>query len=103
VTPEIGAPSTLVRIGAGALCILGLLGLGLFAGALLGGRVFGSGGMGWDQLADALGGAIVGIIAGIVVSVWAIRKLPIGKQAWLGASSLVVAAGAAAVIRILQS
>ncbi len=102
MTPQIQRPSIYARLGSGLLCTFGLTVLGLSAGALLGGRVFGGGGMGWDQLADALGGAAIGIVSGLVLSVWAIRQLPVLKQVWLGLGAGAVAACAIAVIQLLK-
>lgn len=101
MTPATEPTSTLARIGSGLLCVLGLAALGFFLGGFLGGRVFGGGGMGWDQIADTLGGVAVGLVAGLGASVWAIRGLSPSRQVALGVGGLLLAAGVFAVIRAL--
>ncbi len=57
--------------------------LGAAAGSIIAPRI-GGGGMGWDQIADVLGGLAVGAAAGIVTAVVLMRRLkdrPLGRVA----------------------
>lgn len=100
-TPS-SAPGRAARVGAAALCLLGLVALGFAAGGFLGGRVFGGGEVGWDALANALGGAMIGIAAAIVVFVVLVGRLTMRVMVWTGVGGLVVAIILLVVPRLLE-
>ncbi len=61
-------PSTRVKaLGAGAIFLISLAFLGMIVGGLVATRVFYSSNMGWDQIADAIGGSFVGILAALII------------------------------------
>lgn len=87
------------RFAAGVLYTTGLISAGLMLGALLGTRVFGRSDMGWDQLANGLGGAALGALAGLVIAVLTLRRFQLGRQIWAGVGAWVLGA---AILVLLQ-
>ena len=85
---------TVKQLASGTLFVVAVAFLGLMVGAFLGGRVFASG-MGWDRLADMLGGVALGAGSGLVFSLSMVKRLSVAKRIrWslvaVGASALVV-------------
>jgi hypothetical protein len=87
------------NIGAGVVFFLGLILLGFVVGGFLGGRVFGGGGMGWDQLADALGGAFLGIITAIVVATITVGRFTVRHRLLMALGGWLLAIGLTALMR----
>ncbi len=77
-----------------------LLPLGLFAGVFVATRVLGTTTMGWDQLADALGGAMAGSVAALVAWGLALRTLSPARRVALAA---IAAAGTVGIATALQA
>lgn len=69
------APSPWPGRLAGGCFVVSLPMLGLVAGVLVATRVLTTSAMGWDQLADALGGGIVGALLGLVTGALLVRRL----------------------------
>lgn len=89
------------RLAAAAIALIGLLLFGFSVGGYLGGRVLSDGGMGWDRLADALGGAAIGIVCGLAAGVFAIRRLST-RDLWIsGVAAVAFAVLILAVLRAL--
>jgi hypothetical protein len=65
------------RIVAGLLLVPCFLFLGLAAGVTI--ATLNSTGMGWDRLADAVGGMMVGAVAGLILALLVARHLPVAK------------------------
>ncbi len=63
----ISAQSRLVTGSVAVVLVLACVLLGFVAGAFVATRVFPSGGMGWDQLANTLGGVMIGSGTGAVI------------------------------------
>lgn len=57
-----------------AVLVLGIPILGAAAGGIVAPRI-GSSGMGWDQIADALGGVMVGGVFGLAIALLVIRRI----------------------------
>lgn len=72
---SLAAPSPWPRRLAGAFLILSLLFLGFVAGILVATRLLATSAMGWDQLADALGGAAIGMLAGAAAGALLLPRL----------------------------
>ncbi|MGE0594323.1 MAG: hypothetical protein AB7G23_16870 [Vicinamibacterales bacterium] len=77
-----------------------LLALGLFAGVFVATRVLGTTTMGWDQLADALGGAMAGSVTALVAWGLALRMLSPARRVALAA---IAVAGTAGIATALQA
>jgi len=88
------------RFGAGFLFVASCMVFGFFLGGFLGSKVFSSGGMGWDRLADALGGMMAGVIVALVVSVALVRRLSIRQCLLWSFAALLGAALVFWLIRI---
>ncbi len=86
-------------IGAGLCFVLAMVIFGFFLGGFLGSRVFGGTGMGWDRLADALGGMFLGIAGGLVVGLLLVKRLSIAQRMWASAGLMM---GAAFVLLLLR-
>ncbi len=56
------------QIASGGFFALGMLCLGFTTGGVVGSRMSSPGGMGWDHLADMLGGMMVGVIVSVVLA-----------------------------------
>jgi hypothetical protein len=67
--------SRLKSWAAGAFFLLALGAFGLFFGVLVATRILTTSGMGWDQLADFFGGAILGAGAAFVLGLVVVRRL----------------------------
>ena len=63
--------------------------------------MFGGGGMGWDQIADALGGAFIGILTGIVLAIVLIQRLPVRHQVLVAIAAVVLSVGVVILLRVL--
>lgn len=53
------------QIGSGAAFAIGMLYLGFATGGVIGSRMTSPGGMGWDRLADMLGGMMIGVVIAV--------------------------------------
>jgi hypothetical protein len=73
---------------------------GFVSGGFLGARVFGGGGMGWDQLADALGGMMLGVLFSFVLLLMLVRRLTL-RQRFLWAAAFL--AGSALLVAVSKS
>jgi hypothetical protein len=93
---------TVGRAAAAALALLGFLALGFMLGGLVGGRLLGSG-MGVDRLADAIGGAAIGLLCGLGGAILSIRRLAPRSTALAGAAALALAAITFAILRALAT
>jgi uncharacterized membrane protein len=62
------------RTLSSVVVLLGMPVLGAVAGAIIAPRL-GSSGMGWDDLADVLGGLFIGAVAGVVAAILLARRL----------------------------
>jgi hypothetical protein len=79
-----------------AACVLaGLVFLGMIAGALVATRVMTVSGMGWDQIADTLGGLMVGGAVGLVAGLVAVRMLDARGRLAATAGALLASVAAA--------
>ena len=78
------------QVAGRGFMILTVLLFGFMLGGFLGGRVFGGDGMGWDRLADALGGMMLGVIIALVVGIVAARTLTL-RQCLMGAGAALAA------------
>ena len=91
------------RLVAGVAFTLATIIVGATAGGIVA-RLTETSGMGWDQIARALGGVAIGALPGVVVAVWGIRRLSaatFGKVVTV-AVVLAVALMAAGGIRVRQ-
>ncbi len=84
-----------VAVALVVVCVL----LGLLAGAFVATRVFPSGGMGWDQIANTLGGLMIGSGAGLVIGLILALALSHLVRIWAAAAVL---AGIAVTIVLLN-
>jgi hypothetical protein len=76
------------RMLAGLLVVPAFLFLGIAAGVWI--ATLNPTGMGWDQLADALGGMLVGGFAGLCLAVIVITKLPASRLRMFTIATLAV-------------
>lgn len=84
----------------GVLLLVALLYLGVLAGGTVTTRLMPtSGGMGWDQLADALGGVLVGTVLAVVGAIIALRALGTGGRLAVIVLAAVACAGLTAYLR----
>ena len=67
------------RILATVVLATGMLPIGFLVGAFLGGRIFGEG-SGFDRLADALGGGMIGAVAAALLALFAARWLTVPQR-----------------------
>lgn len=81
----------------GALLLFGVLGGGLVAT-----RVIGTSGMGWDRLADTLGGMLVGGVLGVVAGVVGVLRLSANGRFWLTGGAVIGCLGAVAFLQATQ-
>ena len=86
---------------SGAFVLVSALLCGFLTGGFLGTRVFGGVGMGWDRLADALGGMAVGLICATVLSVLLILYLDIRRRWIAGAVLLALSVLAWVLLRVV--
>jgi len=86
-------------IASGTVLVLTSLVFGFLTGGFLGGRVFGRTGMGWDRLADALGGMALGLIGAVIMSTVLVMKLDTGKR-WI--ASVLFICGAVLMVILLR-
>ncbi|NNE44113.1 MAG: hypothetical protein HKN12_07880 [Gemmatimonadetes bacterium] len=89
-------------LASGTWLVLGTAFLGFCLGGLLGGRVFGSG-MGVDRLADALGGAALGLLIGGLGGAALIPHLSPRGRTLTGTGAALVGGTALFIIRSLNS
>jgi hypothetical protein len=89
----LSSPRTKSWLSAAAL-LIALVMFGLVAGGLVATRVIGTAGMGWDQLADTLGGLMVGGAVGIVAWLLALRFLAPAGRRWLTVAAAIGCVGA---------
>jgi hypothetical protein len=97
-----GTPSSRGRLAAwssAAVLLVALLLLGLVTGVFVATRVLATTGMGWDQIADALGGAMVGGASALVAWGVALRTLGPPRRFVLAAIAVAGAFGVAAASR----
>ncbi|MEZ5488886.1 MAG: hypothetical protein R3F50_01035 [Gammaproteobacteria bacterium] len=85
---------------SGAILLMALLFFGVIFGALVATRIMSSGGMGFDQLADALGGFIVGGALGLLAAIVLIRRLSPSKRLIV---ALIAIAGSFASVLYLRA
>ena len=77
-------------IGSGLALFVGLIAFGFALGGFLGGRVFTNSDMGWDRLANALGGVALGALGGaglagyLLTRLTPMRRLVVGTLALIG-------------------
>jgi hypothetical protein len=86
-----------------AVLLVALLLLGVVAGAFVATRVLATSDMGWDQIADALGGAMVGCVTALVVWVVAVRSLRPRGRVVLAACALAGMVGVSAASRAMPA
>lgn len=79
------------QMGSGVFLVISAIVFGFLSGGLVGSRVFGRTGMGWDRLADALGGMAVGILVSILVSVLLLRTVDTRKL-WIASGLFILGA-----------
>ena len=84
---------------SGALILISLTFFGLVFGALVATRILTPGGMGFDQIADALGGAIVGGIIALVAGVALIRRLSASSRVLVALLAIAASGGAVFYLR----
>lgn len=70
---------------------------GLFSGVLVATRLMQTAQMGWDQLADAIGGAIFGVSIGLIIAVTVTLRAG-AKARWITASVAFVIAAVALLL-----
>lgn len=87
---------------SGALLLAALLLLGVLTGGLVATRVIGTSGMGWDQIADTLGGVLAGAALGLAAGVVAVLKLGSSGRLWLAGGAVIGCLGAAAYLQASQ-
>lgn len=86
-------PSRSSSWATGAVYLIALVGLGFVLGGTVATRLFPSGGMGWDQIANALGGVLVGVIVSAVVgAITVVRLSPRARLLLAGAAVAAVVA-----------
>lgn len=93
-TLEPGASTGSSRLGSvlSALTLVAsLLALGFFLGGFVATRLLPTTGMGWDQLADALGGMMLGTLIGLVLAVAGVSLLTTRVRWWTSAGALILA------------
>lgn len=74
---------------SGAFLLIALLGFGFIFGGLFATRILTTSGMGFDQIADALGGFAVGAFVALVAGVLLLRKLGTLPRVVVGAVALL--------------
>jgi hypothetical protein len=87
---------------SGALLLAALLFFGVLTGGLVATRVIGTSGMGWDRLADTLGGVLAGGALGLVAGIVGVLKVGSSGRFWLAGSAVVGCLGAAAYLLATQ-
>jgi hypothetical protein len=70
---------------SGTVLVLTTLLFGFLFGGFIGGRVFGQDGMGWDRLADALGGMFLGVFGAVIVATVLVMKFDNLKR-WIASA-----------------
>jgi hypothetical protein len=86
---------------AGAMLLLTLVLSGAIVGGLVATRIIGTSGMGWDRLADTLGGLMAGGALG--VAMWVVAILTLQAPARRRLMGIAVAAGAGAMVYVLAT
>lgn len=86
-----GVGSRAAGIGSALVYFVGLFFFGFICGGFMGGRVFGGGGMGWDQLADSLGGMAVGVGVAILGGAFLLRRFSVGARLMIGVLAFLAA------------
>lgn len=96
---------TPARFASAALCLVSLILLGFILGGFAAGRVMpgSEGEMGWDRLADAIGGAAVGTLLGLVAGVIAVRRFTVVQRLLAAAIALPVAAAVLLAMRAMRT
>jgi hypothetical protein len=92
--------SRLTSWAAGTLFLLGLVAFGLFFGVLVATRILTTGGMGWDQLADFLGGAMLGAGAAFVLGLVLVGRLAPRTRVQLAILAVLGTGGAMAYMSV---
>ena len=83
-----------------ALLLAALPLLGGLSGGLVVTRLIGTSGMGWDQLADTLGGVLAGGALGLVAGIVGVLRLSSSRRFWLAVGAVI---GCLGVVAYLQA
>ncbi len=87
---------------AGVFLVLSSGTFGLLAGGFLGTRAFiTESGMGWDRLADALGGVMVGGALGLALGAFLLIPIRGGGRWWAGLLALALGALVVLLLRLI--
>ncbi len=86
---------------SGLLLLVSALLCGLIVGGAVAGRLMPAspGEMGWDRLADALGGMAVGAVVGLSAALYFVRRWSVRQRLVTAAVLIVVAISVTAVLR----
>ena len=79
-------------VATGCLFLAALAGCGFVVGVAVATRLLSTSGMGWDQLADALGGGLAGGVLGLVAGALSVRRASRRLRLILALAFLVAAA-----------
>jgi hypothetical protein len=93
----------LKRIASGFFFVIVSVFFGFLLGGFLGGTVFSGGGMGWDRLADTLGGMMLGVLITLIGSLVLVRRLDSRKRLVIGIALLVASGLVVLVMWAVQS
>jgi hypothetical protein len=84
---------------ASAFLLITLLIFGFIFGAMVATRIMTTSGMGFDQLADALGGMMIGSLGGLVVGIVLMRRLTPASKLVVGLLAIAVTVGTILYLR----
>lgn len=98
-----GNTATIKAWASAIFLLLALVLFGLFFGALVATRIFPTSRMGWDQLADFLGGAMLGGIAGLVAALALIARIAPRARMAMALVALMGCAGAMAYMSVIPA
>jgi hypothetical protein len=85
---------------SGVVFVLGVSFLGFAAGGFVGGRLLGSGGTGFDALADVLGGVTIGTAVALIAALFLVRSLSTRARLLVGLTAIL---SGAALLLVLQA
>ena len=72
-----------------AVLLIALVGFGFIAGGLVATRIIGTSGMGWDQIADTLGGLAIGVVLAVAAWIVAVRTVGPAGRLWMSGAAVV--------------